>query len=496
MKEFAEGINSVWDAPVREYPTLNLDVDTDVAVVGGGLAGMAVAYTLIEHGYKVVVIEGHRIGRGQTLGSSAIITYAHDALYYRLIKKYGLRVAGDCFKQQAAALDRIKEIIKIENIDCGMSDRDLVLYAETQKGERELRKELDAYKAMGVRSVGLTKDNEADYNIRCAIKVKGQACLDPYKFCVGLAEAIAHKGGQIFENSFAISQPENNTIRVNGNMVRAKKIIMATHFPYVDFPGFYFFKMYQHRSHSIVFKTDIKLRNMYESVDTGGFELRETGKNSILCLGANIRTGKYKYNSQYAIVEEHIRKKFAIKEGDITHRFSAQDCMTPDLLPYAGAYSPQLKDVYLVSGFNKWGFTNAFACAETVHRLIKRESFVNIFDTKRFTFVINAGQNLKNLGDIIASFFSLLVMPDKKKLRRIEIGQGAVIRRGFTRVGVYRAENNEIYAVKAVCPHLGCALKWNKDEKTWDCPCHGSRFDYKGKLMVAGPALKDLDLMP
>lgn len=493
MKDFAEGNKTVWDCQARDYPTLNRDIETDIGVVGGGLAGLAAAYTLTERGYKVAVIEGNRVGRGQSLGSSAIVTYAHDAVYYRLIKKYGLETAKKYFRLQADGLTRIREIVKRESIDCGFEDRDFVLFAETKKGEKELLKELEAYKKMGVDSVGLTEDNEAGYNIRCAIKIKKQACLDPYKFCIGLAEAIINKGGLIFENSFVKSQPENNAFSVNGHTVSAKKIIMATHFPYVDFPGFYFFKMYQHRSHSIVFKSDLFLKNMYESADAGGFELRDTGKNSILCLGANIRTGKYNYRSQYAIVEEHIKEKFSVNESDITHRFGAQDCMTADLLPYAGAYSPALDDALVVSGFNKWGFTNAFACADILNRLIKKEEFVNILDTKRFTFIINAGQNLKNLGEILLSFFALLIMPDKKKLKRIDKGQGAVIRHGFKRIGVYRTENGKLIAVKAVCPHLGCALKYNKDERTWDCPCHGSRFDTEGKLIIAGPALRDLE---
>lgn len=493
MKIFAEGNKSVWDAPAREYPAVERDIEADVAVVGGGLAGLAVAYTLTERGYKVTVIEGNRIGRGQSLGSSAIITYAHDAIYYRLIKKYGIKTAKEYYKLQEDGLNRIREIVKRENIDCKISNRDFVLFAESKKGEKELQKEFEAYKKMGVNAVSLTKDNEAGYDIRYAIKIKNQACLDPYMFCTGLADAIVQKGGRIFENSFVKTQPENSSVCVNGHTVMAKKIIMATHFPYVDFPGFYFFKMYQHRSHSVVFKSNIELKNMYESADIGGFELRDTGKNGILCLGANIRTGKYKYRSQYAIVEEHIREKFSIKDSGITHRFGAQDCMTADLLPYAGVYSPSLDNVYVVSGFNKWGFTNSFACADILLKTIEKAEFENIFNTKRFTFIINAGQNLKNVGEILASFFALLIMPDKKKLKAIGKGQGAIIRYGFKRAGVYRTEEGKILAVKAVCPHLGCALKWNKDERTWDCPCHGSRFSTEGRLMVAGPALKGLD---
>lgn len=463
-----------------EYPALENDVFADVAVIGGGLAGIMCAYALTERGKKVAVIEAERIGRGESEKSSAMLSYAHDVIYSRLIKKHGFDTAKDYLELNKNGLSDVVKIIESEKIDCDYSPCDMVLFATTSRGEKALIKEGAAYGLLGEK-VQPEYTTELPFPVRYALRIKGQGRLNPYLFVTALAAACKEKGAMIFEKTRVTEPPENGILKVNGRTVTAKNFVIATHFPYIDVPGLYFAKMYQSRSHNVVFRTERKLfSDVYESAEDDGFEYRPA-EDGILCGGAHIRTGKYKYKSQYRIVEKEITTRF--NDARPFSRFSAQDCMTFDLMPFAGTYSEFSPEIYLITGFNKWGFTNSAAAAKITADLICGKKIRNPFSPERFYFAAVPLKTAKNVGELIASFSDLILSTDAKKLERIKPGQGAVVRFGLKRVGVYREEKGGYKAIAAVCPHLGCALKWNKDERTWDCPCHGSRFTPEGKIL-------------
>ncbi len=484
---------SYWDKGEGiNFPHINKNEETDVVIIGGGLAGLVTAYKLLESGKKVIVLEGNRIGRGQTIGSSAILSFVHDNIYYRLMKKYGQQAAKKYYNLQLQGFEEIKRIINKYTIDCDFRVQDFILYSQNKNESSKIEQEYYAYKKLGI-EVEYTEINEINQHIEKAILIKNQATIDPYKFIVGLAKILTSKGVIIYENSFVTSNVKKNIVAVNGCEVKAKKTILTTHFPYMRFPGFYFLKMYQHRSYSVAFYSEnLKLNHIYESVDKNGFELRAIGDLN-LCLGESARSGKNGDQARFNEIKKYLSENFNVDEKSIKAEFSAQDCMSLDLLPYVGRCSHFKKDVFVISGFNKWGFTNSFACASELVKIMDNEKYKSLFSTRRITFIKNLRKVFEDVKDISFSFFNLVFNIDAKKLRNINNDEGAIIRKGIKRIGVYKDEEGKIYMVKAICPHLGCSLNFNQDEKTWDCPCHGSRFDINGVLLVSGPALKNLE---
>lgn len=479
---------SIWyDGTYKSYPPLKQNIEVDTVIIGGGIAGLACAYELSIRGQKVAILEASVLGSGETGKSSAMISFAHDLVYARLIKKHGVKIAGKYLENAKVAMAEIEEIIKSNNIECEYEKSDLILFATKSVGVKKMQKEEQAYRKLG-ETVEFVTDTELPYDVLSALKIPNQARFNPIKFLHGLADIVTSNGGQIFEHTHVVKQPKNNILEVEDITVKAKNFIIATHFPFINFPGWYFIKMYQDRRHNIVFDGKIKFKNMYESIEMDGFEYRMTNQG-VLCGGANVRTGQYKYESQFDIIEKHLQQKFSISEEKIVSRFGAQDCMTFDLLPFAGTYSKKLKNVYISSGFNKWGFTNAFVSAQFIADEIENKPVDNIFSPRRAYFRTAPLKFLANAGEIVGSFANRIFNLDAKKFKNIQRNQGAIIRHRGKRIGVYKDGEGNIKAIHAVCPHLGCNLKWNKDETTWDCPCHGSRFDVDGRI-INNPTLK------
>ncbi len=467
------------------YSALNSDIETECAVIGGGLAGIMCAAELFKRGQKVCVLEAQRVGCGDTSGSSGMISFAHDLIYYRLMQKHGEATAKTYLELNKAGAEKIRNLIKEYNIDCGLGNCDMYLYAKTKSGLEALKKERRAYAALGY-SFDIENQTELPFETKGALKIPNQGYLNPYLFTAGLAGEIAKKGVKIYENTRVIEQPKEGVLRVGEYVVKAKNFIVCTHFPYINAPGFYFFKMYQSRSSNIVFKTSHKISNKYESAEEKGFEYRPAN-DSVLCGGASVRCGKYKHSSRYEIVKRHLKEQFEVKDSDILSQFAAQDCMTFDMLPFAGNYGTATDNIFVITGFNKWGFTNSAAASKIIVDLIEGRQFCNIFDTRRIYALLTPIKEVKNVAMIAAGFADLLLSSDSKKLRRIQNGQGAVVKYKGKRLGVFRDDKGKLKIIDAVCPHLGCALQWNKDDLSWDCPCHGSRFDTDGNI-INGPA--------
>lgn len=470
-----------------DLPELDKDLKTDVMIIGGGLAGMMCAYELTERGYKVCIAEAKTIGGGETRNSSAMVAYTHDLIYDRLIDKHGIDTACRYIELNKRGLEKIARIVEDNSLDCGFARADMYLFATTKKGAADIVKEHKAFERMGHQSE-IVESTELPYFIEKALKVENQAYLDPYKFVIGMRNILLKRGAIILEHCPVTEEPLNNKLALNGHEILADNYVIATHFPYINMPGYYFAKMYQSRSHNVVFKSNTKLKNLYESVEEDGFEYRPVN-SGILCGGANIRTGKYGHESQYKILEKHIKEKFGCEYNDIAAEFAAQDCMTFDMLPFVGKYSRGVDNVYVVTGFNKWGFTTSAAAADIIADSIEgKNQDGNIFDPRRIYALKNPIKAARNLGTVMGSYIERLLISESKKIDNIEAGQGAVIRNGINRIGVYKTLDGEIKAINAVCPHMGCSLSWNKDECTWDCACHGSRFDVDGNI-ISNPSI-------
>ena len=506
-------MGTIWESKQKSFDKLSTDIDCDVAIIGGGIAGLWCAYHLVNAGKNVCILEAKQIGSGVTAGSTAILTYAQDVIYHPVIKKHGADVAMTYLLDSKTAIRNIKKIVQENKVDCDWEKIDYVLFSRKRSGAKALRKETKAYAELGTEVKEICKP-DLPYRVKRALKFGGSYQFNPLKLAAWLTEYITKKGARVFENTLVHETPDGNTLKVDKHKVTAKHFIVASHFPYINVPGFYWLKVYQEQNYCMAITPpkgfeDFCKGTSYESIDKTGFEYRRVG-DKILVDGVPVRTGKKPYKSKHQILKKHVAKTFGWIDEEVNYKngeaigfqgvtpWSAQDCITMDKLPYAGRYSHFADNVFVVTGFNKWGMTNSFITTNVVSNMILGKLNVdaspdeNIYSPQRVALFVNLIETIGNVATIAASFANDLLNVDTKKLERIGPGQGAIIKHNGHRVGASRDEDGKVHMITGICPHMGCNLKWNKDERTFDCPCHGSRFDTKGNI-VNNPSTKNAE---
>ena len=465
-------------------PSLKGEITTEVAVIGGGLAGVLIAYLLQSKGVPVVVLECRTAGGGVTKNTTAKITSQHDLIYKKLITYMGEQRAREYATANQLAIEKYKEIVKALNIDCDFEVLPNYLY--TLDNEQKIRQEVDAALRLGL-PASFTKETTLPFQVKGAIKLDNQAQFHPIKFLDVIAGKL-----KIYENTRVIQINKNGLIQTDGGSVKAKKIVVATHYPFINVPGYYFIRLHQERSYLTALEgcgqDKQELDGMYLDADPDGFTFRKY-TNYLIFGGGSHRVGKYQPPDAYANIEKAAKKWYP--NAKIKYTWSAQDCMTPDSVPYIGRYSVRTPNIYVATGFNKWGMSSSMVSAMIISDMITSKDNKNreVFKPRR---LMMSGSNvmLKDVAIITISLLSEHLNISHDRLKNIRKGQAGVIRHNGQRVGVYRDKDDKYYFVSTKCPHLGCKLEWNQNEMTWDCPCHGSRFDYRGK-MINNPAMSD-----
>ncbi|MBQ8836013.1 MAG: FAD-dependent oxidoreductase [Clostridia bacterium] len=428
-------MKSIWsDFSMPRFPKLCGDIKTDVLIVGGGIAGLLIAHELTARGVECVVAEAKNICGGITKNTTAKITSQHGLIYDKLIKSGGADAAKLYFDANEGAIAKYRVLSK--EIECDFEEQDA--YVFMRDGLREIGSELKALDFIGS-GAEFTNKTSLPFPVAGAIRFKGQAQFHPLKFAEGIA-----KGLNIYENT-EVYEIEGTVAITSGGKITAGSIVIATHFPFINSRGLYFLKMYQERSYVTAFDGG-KVDGMYVDGSKSGLSFRNFD-DFLLIGGGSCRTGKKSpaWSEAKSIAERHFPKAKAV------YKWANQDCVTLDGIPYIGRYSKNTPRMYVATGFNKWGMTSAMVAAEIIADMIceKENEYASLFSPSRSMFTkqlaINAFETTANL----------------------------------LRFSTPR------------CPHLGCALKWNKAEKTWDCPCHGSRFRSDGKL-IDNPAAKDI----
>ncbi len=427
---------SVWQstADLPRFDTLQGDKKTDVLIVGGGIAGLICAYFLKNEGIDYILAEAGSICCGITKNTTAKITIGHGLIYDKLIRKSGFEAAKMYFEANKDALNEYYSLCK--TIPCGFETKSAYTYSI--KDSLNIESEVKAAGSLGIDAEFTTK-TELPFDIKGAVLYKNQAQFNPLQFISGIA-----KGLNIYENTFIREISKNTAISDKGR-ISFNKIIVCTHFPFINKHGGYFVKLYQHRSYVCAYENAQNLKGMYVDEDLKGLSFR-TYDDMLLIGGGSHRTGKKGGN--WKELNDFSNKHYP--DAKLKCMWATQDCMTLDGLPYAGLYSKSTPNMYVSTGFNKWGMTNAMACAKILCDLVsgRKNDFAPAFSPDRNMFTpqlfINGFEAVTNL-----------VSPTVKR-----------------------------------CPHLGCALKWNKHEHTWDCPCHGSRFEKDGTL-IDNPATGD-----
>jgi glycine/D-amino acid oxidase-like deaminating enzyme len=430
-------MNSLWtnNVDIKEKQKLKGDIETDVLVIGGGMAGILTAYFLSQKGLNYTLVEKGRIGNGITKNTTAKITPMHNLIYADFIEKYGKDFAKQYYNANFEAMQKYKELAKDFEFDL----EDAPSYVYTLSNTQKIIREYDALNKLEIKAE-VTKHTQLPFEVKSAIKVRDNACFHPLKFIKEISKNL-----NIFENTF-ITKVKGNTAYYDRGKIKANKIIIATHFPFIDLHGFYFVKMHQQRSYVIALENAPLIDGMYIDEKEGGLSFRKY-KDLLLIGGGSHKTGKEGGN--YNAIRKFAKKYYPNSKEK--YNFATQDCITLDNVPYIGRYSKSTPNLFVATGFNKWGMTSSMVSAIMLSDLVisNDNKYKQIFDPQRTILH-------KRLSENVATAVTNLIKP---KVPR--------------------------------CRHLGCALSYNKVENTWDCPCHGSRYDEHGNI-IDNPTTKNL----
>ncbi|MEF2835559.1 MAG: FAD-dependent oxidoreductase [Clostridia bacterium] len=557
-------MNSFWLDSIEnknKFNKLEKDISTDVCIVGAGIFGLTCGYYLTKQGYNVVLLEKEKDIASKTTGhTTAKITSQHNLIYKYLIDSLGESMAKKYLYANQDAIENIYQIINDENIDCDFVRQDSYVYTNNLDELEKIKLENKAVNSLGFKSEFVTS-TPLPFNVLGALRFPNQAEFNPIKYAYGLAKCITSNGssaidglvnagsvgsvsvgdgivenspggaslnlakgtGEIYTDTLVQNIKKENDEFITSckdYVVRSKYVILASHYPFIDRLGYYFLKMYQSTSYVIAVDIGNKtFDGMYINSKQPTFSYRfanfsgSCGKRLLLVGGADHKTGsKIDLSNAYSILEYEVRKYYP--DCKVLYKWNTEDCITLDKIPYIGEFSHFMPNMYIGTGFNKWGMTSSNVAGNIiVDKILGRENeYENVFKATRLHPIKNnveLGNMIKETtNSFVINKFKVpdadldviednSVMSGSKKagnFEEIKNDSGHVLKYNGQTIGIYKDNDGKIFAVNPICTHLGCLLSWNNLDKTWDCPCHGSRFDYKGHQLY-NPAIRDLDVI-
>lgn len=498
-KIFTTPPQSYWitSTPQTDYPTLKEDVKVDVVIVGGGMVGITVASLLKKEGLTVAVVEADRILQGTTGHTTAKLTSQHGLTYDKLKSQHGNERAKQYAEANEAAIHFVANTIKEKQIDCDFSWQPAYIYTQSDQYVKKIVQELEAASSLGIKASYL-EETPLPFPVKAAIRFDDQAQFHPRKFLLALAKEIPGEGSHIFEMSPVVDVKDGNTYTVitrNGGKITAEKMIVASHYPFYDIPGLYFARLYVHRSYVLAGKIKETFPGgMYINAESPTRSLRSLPTENgelVMFIGDHHKAGQGEDTmNHYEHLREFAQQIYTLE--DIPYRWSTQDCMPLDHVPYVGQITSFKPNAYVATGFRKWGMTNSIASSMIIRDLIiKGESpWAPVYDPSRFTPMASAKNFIVENLDVVGELYAGKISPVPDDVE-VKIGEGKIVEIDGHRSGAYRDEKGTLHLVDTTCTHLGCELHWNAAENSWDCPCHGSRYSYNGDVLE-GPTTKPL----
>ena len=427
---------SIWQqVSLPKFDSLHGDKQTDVLVIGGGMAGILCADRLRRHGVDVTLVEQHRLLSGVSGNTTAKITMQHGLIYHKLMQSLGKERAMLYARANQHAVETYRTLCN--DIDCDFETQDAYVYSQTDR--QKIESEAGALHHLGIAAI-VRDETDLPFPVAGAVMIRKQAQFHPVRFVAGILPGLT-----VYENTPVRTLDGTTAVTPQGR-IHAKHVIVATHFPFLNRHGLYFLKLYQHRSYVLALENAANVHGMYIGAEENALSFRNFGDTLLLCGGGH-RTGKP--GGAWQVLENAAKNYYPASET--IARWATQDCMSLDATPYIGPYSPKTPNIYVATGFCKWGMTGSMVAAEILTQAILGRP------------------------DPYDGLFS----PDRSILKP------QLVRNTLS------AATNLMRISKRRCPHMGCALRWNKAERTWDCPCHGSRFSEDGKLLD-NPATEDL----
>ena len=483
---------SLWqEESLPDFPVLEGDTETEVLIIGGGLCGILTAYTLWEKGIRATVIEAEEIGGGVTARTTGKVTAQHGFFCRRLTAGLGEGLARQYAAANRRGMERLMQLAENEAAGCDIERLESYAYVRDPDNAALAREEAEAALLLGFEAEWV-RETELPFSVAGAVCFHSQGMFHPLKFLNRLTAFLAKQGVRFYAHTRALP-PEgglwrDGAVRTNRGVIGARTILLCTHFPFLDKPGWYFARIWQERTYLLALQDAPELKGMYigyhKEDDAYTFRpYRSPEGNGLLFGGRAHKTGHEAAEDHFGRLQQAASSFYPGTRS--VFQWSAQDCMTHDGIPYIGAYRRLSDRVFLATGFNKWGMSSSMVAAELLaDAAVGEESpYSSVFSPGRFdpwlkgkSFFI---QSTTMLADYIGGYFQL----PKDSVEGLKKGQARVVDWKGERVGVYRDDDDELYTVRAICTHLGCPLVWNTSEKTWDCPCHGSRYDIRGHIL-------------
>lgn len=482
-----------------KFHSLNEDFEADVVIVGGGITGITAAYLLVKEGVKVALLDAGKLLNGTTGHTTAKITAQHDLIYDEFINHFGISKARMYYEAATNAMKFIKNTINELQIKCDYSEQDAYLYTTSEQNVQKIEKEFQAYQKLNIDG-RLTNEIPFNINIKKALVMKNQAQFHPLKYLSYLVKEIVKGGGYIFEDTTAVNvETDENKATVltrNGKRVTGNGILCCSHFPFYEGTGFYFSRLHADRSYVLATKSKMEYPGgMYLSVDQPNRSIRYTpmdGENLFIIGGESHKSGQGKDTLEhYKALEKFAGDVFNFEE--FHYRWSTQDLASLDKIPYIGEITKSQPNILIATGYRKWGMTNGTVAAMllTDIALNKDNPYKSIYLPSRFYADPSLKKFFKENVDVAKHLIKGKLEIADKNPEDLANDEGAVVMINATQKGAYRDSDGKLHIVDTTCTHMGCEVNWNHGDRTWDCPCHGSRFSYDGDV-IEGPAEKPL----
>jgi len=488
---------SYWNAtaPGASFPALSGRIEADVAIVGGGIVGVTAAAMLRERGLTVALLEGARIGEGVTGKSTAKVTSQHNITYTTIERKFGADGARLYAEANEAGLGTIAELCARHRLDCHLERRAAYTYTLDEGEVSRLEDEVKAAQRCGL-PASLTKEAGLPFGVSAAMRWDNQAQFHPTKYVKGLASAVASDRCRLFENSRVIDWDPHRIATDQGD-VKARHVVMATHLPLGQI-GLFYAENYPHM-HAVIMGRAQAGRvphGMYLSVETPRHSMRghrdEAGQDWMIFTGPSFKHGDVEAEREgFRDLETFAARHFGV---EAEYRWTNEDYTPMDHAPFVGR-SSSFGDAYFVAtGFNAWGITNGTAAAMLIADMIagRDNPWLELFDATRIKPAASAKEFASGTAATAGHLIGGYLARKPHEFDAVGLGEGKVLKIDGHNVAAWRDDAGEVHAVSAACTHMGCLVGWNETDRTWDCPCHGSRFAADGAVLH-GPAVKPLE---
>ncbi len=498
-------MDSIWTLSTKSYKKnyeeLNKSIEVDVCIVGGGITGVSTAYMLAKNELKVCILEKDSIGKHTTGFTTGKITSQHGLFYKYLTDTFSTNFAKKYLDANQNAISNIRDIINTENIDCDFEQQDNYIYTNDESEVSKIKDEVTAVNNLGF-NAEFSTSIPFPIDSLASIKFPNQAQFNSLKYIYGLCDCITKNNGLIFENTkvYDIKHNLNSyTTYTKDYSVKSKYVVLSTGYPIINVDGFYFLKMYQERSYIIAVDTHTDLPNgMCINTKTPITSLRTAlynNKRVLLVGGYDHKVGEKLDNSNaYDCLMDTCKSIFP--NSELIAKWNTQDCVSLDKIPYIGEFSLTSPNMFVATGYKKWGMTSSNVAANIISDKILgiENEYSDIFKSTRFHPIKNGTEFTNMVKQTVSSLIVDKFKIPKDTIDSIPTNDAKKIEIGDIKLGIYKDNNGKLYALRPICSHLGCELNWNTQDKTWDCPCHGSRFSYDGTSLYA-PSIKSLPLI-